>query len=181
MGTGEVGRYLGTLRLRPGRQGRLPRLARAVPAQDRRQPRPASPQRVFDGIDAGRHERPLRLLHEFYQDFYNPDENLGTRISEEAVRGSWNVAAGASWYAVAGLRRRPGSPTSAPTSPKIDVPALIVHGTADRILPIDATGRPFHKRAARPPTTSRSRAPRTACSGPTPTRSTTALLAFLAK
>ena len=23
-------------------------------------------------------------------------------------------------------------------------PALIVHGTADRILPIDATGRPFH-------------------------------------
>jgi pimeloyl-ACP methyl ester carboxylesterase len=27
---------------------------------------------------------------------------------------------------------------------KIDVPALIVHGTGDRILPIDSTGRPFH-------------------------------------
>ena len=27
---------------------------------------------------------------------------------------------------------------------KIDVPALILHGTGDRILPIDATGRPFH-------------------------------------
>ena len=27
---------------------------------------------------------------------------------------------------------------------KIDVPALILHGTADRILPIDATARPFH-------------------------------------
>jgi pimeloyl-ACP methyl ester carboxylesterase len=25
--------------------------------------------------------------------------------------------------------------------PKIDVPMLVVHGTADRILPIDATGR----------------------------------------
>jgi pimeloyl-ACP methyl ester carboxylesterase len=24
-------------------------------------------------------------------------------------------------------------------------PALIVHGTADNILPIDATGRPFHE------------------------------------
>ncbi len=27
--------------------------------------------------------------------------------------------------------------------PKIDVPTLIVHGTADRVLPIDATGRVF--------------------------------------
>jgi non-heme chloroperoxidase len=29
---------------------------------------------------------------------------------------------------------------------KIDVPALIAHGTHDRILPIDATGREFTKR-----------------------------------
>jgi non-heme chloroperoxidase len=29
---------------------------------------------------------------------------------------------------------------------KIDVPALILHGTADRILPIDATAREFRKR-----------------------------------
>ena len=29
--------------------------------------------------------------------------------------------------------------------PKVTVPALIVHGTADRILPIDATGRRFTK------------------------------------
>jgi peroxiredoxin len=29
--------------------------------------------------------------------------------------------------------------------PKIDVPALIVHGTADNILPIDSTGRLFAK------------------------------------
>ncbi|CAM5676965.1 hypothetical protein SALBM135S_09354 [Streptomyces alboniger] len=29
--------------------------------------------------------------------------------------------------------------------PKIDVPALILHGTADRILPIEATGDLFHQ------------------------------------
>ncbi|HEX6955805.1 MAG TPA: alpha/beta hydrolase, partial [Agromyces sp.] len=29
---------------------------------------------------------------------------------------------------------------------RIDVPALILHGTADRILPIDATAREFAKR-----------------------------------
>jgi hypothetical protein len=34
-------------------------------------------------------------------DFYNLDENLGTRISEEAVRNSWNVAAGGGFFAAA--------------------------------------------------------------------------------
>ncbi|CAM5235097.1 alpha/beta hydrolase [Streptomyces hirsutus] len=29
--------------------------------------------------------------------------------------------------------------------PKVDVPALILHGTADRILPIEATGEPFRR------------------------------------
>jgi len=30
--------------------------------------------------------------------------------------------------------------------PAVDVPTLILHGTADNILPIDATAREFHKR-----------------------------------
>ncbi|WP_189806970.1 alpha/beta fold hydrolase, partial [Streptomyces tanashiensis] len=29
--------------------------------------------------------------------------------------------------------------------PAVDVPALILHGTADRILPAENTARPFHK------------------------------------
>ncbi|MFD8221723.1 alpha/beta fold hydrolase, partial [Streptomyces sp. NPDC059697] len=29
--------------------------------------------------------------------------------------------------------------------PAIDVPALILHGTGDRILPVEGTARPFHK------------------------------------
>jgi pimeloyl-ACP methyl ester carboxylesterase len=28
---------------------------------------------------------------------------------------------------------------------KVDVPALILHGTAHRILPIESTGEPFHR------------------------------------
>jgi non-heme chloroperoxidase len=78
---------------------------------------------------------------EFYNDFYNLSENLGSRISEEALRRSCDVAAGG-WFAAA-------APLTWPTDfrqdiPRIDVPALIVHGTKDNILPIDATGRPFH-------------------------------------
>ncbi|GLW56501.1 hypothetical protein Kpho01_45120 [Kitasatospora phosalacinea] len=39
--------------------------------------------------------------------------------------------------------------SSAPRRPadilRIDVPALILHGTGDRILPVDNSGRPFHR------------------------------------
>ena len=31
---------------------------------------------------------------QFYNDFYNLDETLGSRISEEVVRASWNTAVG---------------------------------------------------------------------------------------
>ncbi|RBO85182.1 hypothetical protein DFR74_11530 [Nocardia puris] len=80
---------------------------------------------------------------EFFATFYNLDTNLGTRISEEAVRNSWNTAARSGAYASA------AAPLTWPTNfrhdiPNIDVPTLIIHGTADNILPIDATGRAFH-------------------------------------
>ncbi|ALO99598.1 Hydrolase [Streptomyces hygroscopicus subsp. limoneus] len=73
-----------------------------------------------------------------------PTQVLGTRISEEAVRSSWNVATNGSAHAAW------AAPLTWPTDfrndiPKIDVPALILHGTADNILPIDSTARPFHK------------------------------------
>src|SRR6478736_4779264 len=73
---------------------------------------------------------------------YNPDENLGSRISQEAVDASVQVANQMGNSAIA------LSPLAWPTDfradiPKIDVPALIVHGTADNILPIDATARRF--------------------------------------
>jgi non-heme chloroperoxidase len=56
------------------------------------------------------------------------------------VRDSWNVAAGASPVGTAAC------PPTWVTDfrgdlPKIDVPTLVVHGDADRVLPIDATAR----------------------------------------
>ncbi len=72
------------------------------------------------------------------------DENLGTRISEEAVRDRWNVAAGA--FAYASLACVATWSTGFRTDlPKIDVPAPILHGTADRSLPREATGTLFHQ------------------------------------
>lgn len=104
------------------------------------------PGDVFDGIRENAHADRFAWFTSFYQDFYNLDETLGSRISEEAVRASWNTAtrsAPVAAYAVVDSwieDFRPDVEAVRATG----LPALILHGTADRILPIDATGRPFH-------------------------------------
>lgn len=143
MGTGEVARYLsayGSERVaKVAFLGSLqPYLLQAADNED------GVPQSVFDEISAAATADRYSWFDSFFENFYNTDETLGSRLSEGALRGSWNVAAGASWFA---------SSAVVPTwltdfrqdIPKIDVPALIMHGTADRILPIDSTGRPFSK------------------------------------
>lgn len=51
------------------------------------------PQEVFDGIIAQARDDRFVWYTNFFSDFYNLEENLGSRISQEAVTGSWNTAA----------------------------------------------------------------------------------------
>ncbi|MDQ1034504.1 non-heme chloroperoxidase [Streptomyces sp. V3I8] len=144
MGTGEVARYLATYG--SDRVAKAVFLASLEPFLEITDDNPdgAAPASFFQGVsDAVKKDR-YDFFNGFYNDFYNLDENLGTRVSEAAVRNAWNVAAGSGAIASA------AAPLAWPTDfradiPKIDVPALIVHGTADRTLPIDATGRRFAK------------------------------------
>ena len=144
MGTGEVGRYLGTYG--SARVAKAAFLAPLEPFLIKSDDNPdgAAPIEFFEGIAATVKADRYAYFTSFYEDFYNLDENLGSRISEEAVRHSWDTAAGSSFYASA------AAPLTWPTDfrgdiPKIDVPTLILQGTEDRILPIDSTGRPFAK------------------------------------
>ncbi|TYC05135.1 alpha/beta hydrolase [Micromonospora sp. WP24] len=144
MGTGEVGRFLG--RYGSARIAKAAFLASLEPFLLQTEDNPTGvPQEIFDGILAAVTADRYAYFADFYRSFYNTDDTLGSRLSEEALRNSWNVAAGSSWFA---------SSAAVPTwltdfradIEKIDVPTLILHGTADNILPIDATGREFHKR-----------------------------------
>jgi non-heme chloroperoxidase len=76
-------------------------------------------------------------------DLFNLDENLGHRISEETVRATWSAAADASpiatWACPPGWLEDFSRDIT-----RIDVPTLILHGTADRILPIEGQGRRLH-------------------------------------
>lgn len=144
MGTGELGRYVGQYGAK-----RVAKLAFLAPLEPFLLQTPDNsaglPQSVFDGIVAAATADRYAYFAQFYQDFYNLDENLGSRISAEALQHSMAVAAGASWYA---------STASVPTwhedfradiarIAELKLPALILQGTADRILPIQSTGRRF--------------------------------------
>jgi len=142
MGTGEVGHYIATRGA--ARVAKAAFLASLEPFLLKTDDNPTGvPQEVFDGIIAAVKADRYAYFTDFYKDFYNTDDTLGTRLSEEALRNSWNVAAGASWFASSAVV--PAWLTDFRADiPKIDVPTLILHGTADNILPIDATARPFH-------------------------------------
>lgn len=142
MGTGEVARYLSTYGSdRVAKAAFLGSLEPFLLITDDN-PDGAGPQEFFDGVAASVADDRWAFLTGFFKDFYNLDENLGSRISQEAVDASVQVANHAGNHAIA------AAPLTWPTDfradiPSIDVPALIVHGTADNILPIDATARRF--------------------------------------
>ncbi|ETT26552.1 Chloride peroxidase, partial [Rhodococcus rhodochrous ATCC 21198] len=144
MGTGEVGRYLGTHGSE--RVAKAAFLGSLEPFLLRTDDNPTGvPREVFDGLRAAVEADRYAFFTDFFRNFFNTDDYLGTRLSEEALRASWQVAAGASPYA--SVAAQPTWLTDFREDiPKIDVPALIVHGTADNILPIDATAREFAKR-----------------------------------
>lgn len=94
---------------------------------------------VFEGIQKTVAADRYAFFTEFFKNFYNTDVNLGKRLSEQAVQASWNVAAISS--ATASLACVPTwHEDFRQDVAKIDVPTLVIHGDADRILPISASG-----------------------------------------
>jgi non-heme chloroperoxidase len=94
---------------------------------------------VFDQIRGGIiADRPAFLM-QFLQNFYSVDRNRGTRISDDVVQLSWNIAAGAS--PIGTLQ----CVTSWLTDFRADLkrfalPTLVIHGDDDRIVPLEVSG-----------------------------------------
>jgi non-heme chloroperoxidase len=137
MGTGEVTRYLG----RYGSAGVSKAvLIGAIPPyllQTDDNPR-GVPKDVFDGLERAHVADRYVFLDGFLGNLYNADASMPDRLSHAALRASSQVAAGSGPYASYAcidtwLTDFRGD------LPKIDVPVLAVHGTADRVLPFEAT------------------------------------------
>jgi pimeloyl-ACP methyl ester carboxylesterase len=138
MGGGEIARYLGKY---GSARVRCAVIVSGVPPYLLKTPDTPNgvPQEVFDQIAAGLTADRAAYFTEWNKNFFNLDETLGKLISPEAVQDNWNLAVGASpegtiacvatWYT-----------DFRADLPKIDIPVLVLHGTADRILPIEACG-----------------------------------------
>jgi non-heme chloroperoxidase len=137
MGTGEVTRYLG--RYGSGRVRKAVLMGAIPPFLLKTADNPEGvDQSVFDGIkEQVLADRPLWFKN-FLDNFYNTDTYLGNRISEQAWQNSFIVAVGASAYAAYACVDTWLTDFRADL-PKIDVPTLLIHGNADRILPHEAT------------------------------------------
>jgi non-heme chloroperoxidase len=95
---------------------------------------------VFAGIERAVTADRYAFFTDFFKNFYNADQLLGKRVSEEAVRASWNLAAGASATASLACVATWHEDFRKDVA-RIDVPTLVLHGDADRILPIASSGQ----------------------------------------
>src|SRR5438309_269037 len=137
MGTGEVTRYLGTYGSAGVSKAILFGVIPPFLLQTDDNPK-GVPGSVFDGIKQTVLADRYAWFDSFFANFYNTDVLAPERIGDAALRASFQVAAGASPYAsyvcvdtwLTDFRS---------DLPNIDVPTLVVHGTADRILPFEAT------------------------------------------
>jgi len=138
MGGGEVARYIGKYGSKGVSKavimgGIPPYLLKAADNPD------GVDGKVFEGIQNAVAADRYAFFTEFFKNFFNTDVFLGKRISEQVVQASWNVAAGAS--ATASLACVPTWHEDFRNDvARIDVPTLIIHGDADRIVPIQASG-----------------------------------------
>ena len=95
---------------------------------------------VFEGIKKAVARDRYAFFSEFFKNFFNTDVLLWKRVSEEVIRASWNLAAGASataslacvstWYE--DFRQ---------DLQRVDVPTLVIHGDSDRIVPLASAGQ----------------------------------------
>jgi non-heme chloroperoxidase len=137
MGSGEVTRYLG--KYGSDRVSKAALLGAIPPFLLKTDDNPEGVDNaVFDGIKEAVLKDRYAYFKDFLDNFYNVDVFGGTRISDQAWQNSFNVACIGSAHA---------SYACVDTwltdfrddLPKIDVPTLVIHGTADRILPYSST------------------------------------------
>ena len=137
MGTGEVTRYLGKYGSAGVSKAALFGVIPPFLLQTDDNPK-GVPGDVFEGIKQQVLADRYKWFDDFFANFYNTDVLSPDRIGDAALRASFQVAAGASPYAtyacvdtwLTDFRE---------DLPKINIPTLVVHGTADRVLPFEAT------------------------------------------
>jgi non-heme chloroperoxidase len=139
MGGGEVARYIG--KYGSDQVSKAVILSGVPPYLLKTPDNPDGVDRnVFTGIEAAVRVDRYAFFTEFFKNFYNTDVLGGKLVSDQTVQASWNIAAGSS--ATASFECVSTWHTDFRKDvARIKVPTLVMHGDADRILPIAAAGQ----------------------------------------
>lgn len=138
MGGGEVARYIGIYGT--SRISKAVFVAAVAPFMLKTDDNPEGVEKsVFDGMKANIQKDRAGFMKEFGKGFVNYDQNKD-RISAAQVDFNWNIACHASPKATLDCVNAFAATDFREDCKKIGVPTLVVHGDADNIVPIDASG-----------------------------------------
>lgn len=102
------------------------------------------PQSAFDEMAEGMKTDYRHFFTGFFKDFYG-DGVLRDKVSDEEKHWAWMTAMMASQHAAMQSATAFASTDFRPDLASFRVPTLVIHGTKDATVPIDATGRAVAK------------------------------------
>lgn len=139
MGGGEVARYMSRHAAKNVAQAVL--VSSVVPYMLKTADNPEGvPQATFDQMTEGMKQDRAHFFAGFFKDFYGAGL-VSQPVSDEVLESSRNVAMQASLKATLDCAKAFATTDFRPDLESFTVPTLIIHGTADKTVPIDATGR----------------------------------------
>ena len=142
MGGGEVARYIG--RYGEERVSKAMLLGAITPFLLETPDNPvAAPRSVFDGMIAGATKDRLGFLANFFPNCYNSDANY-PGVSADLIPFTKWIAWAASPLGTQKCIEAFGTTDFREDLKKFTVPTMLVHGDADRIVPIDISARKAH-------------------------------------
>ena len=97
-------------------------------------------QAAFDKMGQGIKEDRAKFFAGFFKDFFGVGM-ISHPVSEELLVATWNVAMQAGLKPTLACANSFATTDFRPDLPAFKVPTLIIHGTADKTVPIDAAGR----------------------------------------
>ena len=139
MGGGEVARYMS----RHGGKGvvKAGLIASVVPFMLKTPDNPnGADADIFATMTKGMKEDRAKFFAGFFKDFYGVGL-VSQPTSDEQLQTSWNVAMQAGLRPTLACAKAFATTDFRPDLPAFRCPTLIIHGTADKIVPIDAAGR----------------------------------------
>lgn len=139
MGGGEVARYMS----RHGGKGvsKAVLVSSVVPYMLKTKDNPeGTDESVFEGMANGMKADRAKFFASFFKDFYGVGM-VSHPTSQQVVDWSCNVAMQASLKATLECAKSFASTDFRPDLPAFKVPTLVIHGSDDKTVPIDAAGR----------------------------------------